>query len=92
MEDGAHVTLGQSLAVTLDQAVSMALTNNRGLSSSALDIQKAKERKANRTGKPVENPIYTDDAAMIGLAAWDYLNAGITPPLAATATLPITDF
>jgi N6-L-threonylcarbamoyladenine synthase len=34
----------------------------------------------------------TDNAAMIGLAAWDYLNAGITPPLSATASLPITDF
>jgi N6-L-threonylcarbamoyladenine synthase len=34
----------------------------------------------------------TDNAAMIGLAAWDYLNAGVMPPLAATASLPITEF
>jgi hypothetical protein len=29
---------------------------------------------------------------MIGLAAWDYLRAGIYPALKATAALPITDF
>jgi hypothetical protein len=29
---------------------------------------------------------------MIGLAAWDYLNAGVTPPLSATASLKITEF
>jgi N6-L-threonylcarbamoyladenine synthase len=34
----------------------------------------------------------TDNAAMIGLAAWDYLNAGVQPPLAATASLKITEF
>jgi len=34
----------------------------------------------------------TDNAAMIGLAAWDYLNAGVMPPLSATASLPITEF
>jgi N6-L-threonylcarbamoyladenine synthase len=34
----------------------------------------------------------TDNAAMIGLAAWDYLNAGVIPPLSATASLPITEF
>jgi len=34
----------------------------------------------------------TDNAAMIGLAAWDYVNAGVMPPLSATASLPITDF
>jgi len=34
----------------------------------------------------------TDNAAMIGLAAWDYLNEGVMPPLAATASLKITEF
>jgi len=34
----------------------------------------------------------TDNAAMIGLAAWDYLNAGVHTPLAATASLKITEF
>jgi N6-L-threonylcarbamoyladenine synthase len=34
----------------------------------------------------------TDNAAMIGLAAWDYLGAGIFPKLAPTAALPITEF
>jgi N6-L-threonylcarbamoyladenine synthase len=34
----------------------------------------------------------TDNAAMIGLAAWDYLRAGICPELSATAALPITEF
>jgi tRNA N6-adenosine threonylcarbamoyltransferase len=34
----------------------------------------------------------TDNAAMIGLAAWDYLQAGVHPELSATATLPITLF
>ena len=34
----------------------------------------------------------TDNAAMIGLAAWDYLNAGVMPSLSATASLPITEF
>lgn len=34
----------------------------------------------------------TDNAAMIGLAAWDYLQAGICPELTATAALPITEF
>jgi N6-L-threonylcarbamoyladenine synthase len=34
----------------------------------------------------------TDNAAMIGLAAWDYLNAGVAPPLSATASLKITEF
>jgi N6-L-threonylcarbamoyladenine synthase len=34
----------------------------------------------------------TDNAAMIGLAAWDYVNAGVMPPLAATASLKITEF
>jgi len=34
----------------------------------------------------------TDNAAMIGLAAWDYLNTGVVPPLSATASLKITDF
>jgi len=29
---------------------------------------------------------------MIGLAAWDYLNEGIHPPLYATASLQITEF
>src|ERR1051325_10246866 len=29
----------------------------------------------------------TDNAAMIGLAAWDYLNEGVRPPLYATASL-----
>jgi len=29
---------------------------------------------------------------MIGLAAWDYLNGGVMPALAATASLPITEF
>jgi N6-L-threonylcarbamoyladenine synthase len=34
----------------------------------------------------------TDNAAMIGLAAWDYLNEGVAPPLSATASLKITEF
>jgi N6-L-threonylcarbamoyladenine synthase len=34
----------------------------------------------------------TDNAAMIGLAAWDYLNEGVRPPLSATASLAITEF
>jgi N6-L-threonylcarbamoyladenine synthase len=34
----------------------------------------------------------TDNAAMIALATWDYLQAGINPKLAATALLPITEF
>jgi len=34
----------------------------------------------------------TDNAAMIGLAAWDYLNAGVHTPLSATASLKITEF
>jgi N6-L-threonylcarbamoyladenine synthase len=34
----------------------------------------------------------TDNAAMIGLAAWDYLNAGVQPPLFATASLKISEF
>lgn len=34
----------------------------------------------------------TDNAAMIGLAAWDYLNAGVMPALSATASLKITEF
>lgn len=34
----------------------------------------------------------TDNAAMIALATWDYLKAGISPELKATATLPITDY
>jgi hypothetical protein len=29
---------------------------------------------------------------MIGLAAWDYLNAGVQTPLSATASLKITEF
>jgi type I restriction enzyme M protein len=29
------------------------------------DIQTAKERRANRTGKPVENPIYTEDTQVL---------------------------
>ena len=36
--------------LTLDQAVAMALDNNRGLRSSALDVQKAQDKlDANRT-------------------------------------------
>lgn len=34
----------------------------------------------------------TDNAAMIGLAAWDYLRLGIFPQLTATASLPFDDF
>jgi len=34
----------------------------------------------------------TDNAAMIGLAAWDYLNEGVSPPLSPTASLKITEF
>jgi N6-L-threonylcarbamoyladenine synthase len=34
----------------------------------------------------------TDNAAMIALATWDYLQAGICPELTATAALPITEY
>lgn len=34
----------------------------------------------------------TDNAAMIALATWDYLQAGIYPELMATAALPITEY
>jgi N6-L-threonylcarbamoyladenine synthase len=34
----------------------------------------------------------TDNAAMIALATWDYLEAGIYPNLLALAALPITEF
>jgi N6-L-threonylcarbamoyladenine synthase len=34
----------------------------------------------------------TDNAAMIGLAAWDYLSEGVSPALSATASLQITEF
>ena len=58
-------------------------------------LRAASRDAGERLGIPVYFPsphLSTDNAAMIGLAAWDYLNAGVMPPLSATASLPITEF
>lgn len=34
----------------------------------------------------------TDNAAMIALATWDYLDSGVYPELVATATIPISEY
>ena len=77
--------------LTLDQAVAMALDNNRGLRSSALEIQKAQDNlKANWTRQLTSFSLQGLGAQQ--LQSFDFtLQKGVLGNYAATGPLPATD-
>jgi outer membrane protein len=77
--------------LTLDQAVAMALDNNRGLSSSALDIQKAQDKlKANWTHQLPSFSLQALGAQQ--LQSFDFvLQKGVLGSYSGTGPLPAND-
>jgi outer membrane protein TolC len=77
--------------LTLDQAVAMALDNNRGLRSSALDIQKAQDKlKANWTKQLPSSSL--NALAAQQLQSFDFtLQKGVLGTYPGTGPLPAND-
>src|SRR6185369_10264154 len=77
--------------LTLDQALALALENNRGLQSSALDIQKAKDRlEATRTRQYPKFSLYMLGAQQ--LRSFDFnLEKGVLGDYPGTGPLPAED-
>src|SRR5262249_10151982 len=77
--------------LTLDQAVAMALERNRGLHSSALDIEKAQAKlNANRTRQFPNINLYALGAQQ--LKSFDFtLTKGVLGTYAGTGPLPSQD-
>jgi outer membrane protein TolC len=87
----AYASAGNAETLTLDQAVTMALENNRGLRSSALEVHKAQDKlNANRTRQFPGVSVYALGAQQ--LRSFDFtLEKGVLGTYSGTGPLPAED-